>query len=257
MIQGRVSGARGASRPFLILCPDYDVAALWVYEELSKTVDCALIRSSDLDLATRWDHRLGDRDSVEIELEDGRVICGSGFRGVLNRTTAIPACLAPYAVESDRDYAMGEAAAFAMSWLACLPNVLNRPTPLGMSGAWRHMSDWAILAGAAGLNVPDYQQDQDDWSDKGQRALVPEHSRRVSLVSFGSRIYGAPLPAKVERACLRLHQLAGIDFLGVELAYEDGSDELIFSYATPWPDLRIGGNELVADLAAYIDELPL
>jgi len=255
--QSPVSGAGGASKRFLILCPDYDEAALWVYEELSKTVDCELIRSSDLDLARRWEHRLGDRDTVEIELEDGTVICGSAYRGVLNRTAAIPACLAPYAVEPDRDYAMGEAAAFAMSWLACLPNVLNRPTPLGMSGAWRHMSDWAMLAGAAGFNVPDYRQDQDDWSDKGQRALVPEQSRRVSLVSFGSRIYGAPLPANVEQACLRLHQLAEVDFLGVELAYQDASDKLIFSYATPWPDLRIGGNDLIADLAAYIDELPL
>lgn len=246
------AAGNGGGRRYLVLCPDYDEAGFWVHDQLAAAgrIDGELVRSSELDLATRWRHRLGNDDpDVEVQLGDGRILSGDAFSGVLNRLTAVPACLAPFAVEQDREYATSEATAFAMSWLACLPNVLNPPTSQGMGGAWRHMSEWAILAAAAGLAVPVYRQDEDNWIETGQRALMRDGSSQVSVVLFRDQVYGPVLPKDIGDACVRLGASAQADILGIDLACTTGSDQLTFSYASPWPDLRVGGTAFVNDLA--------
>jgi len=234
-----------------MLCHDYDEAALWLHERLS-TVDALegdLILGSDLDLAPRWTHRLSDAGmSVEIGLADGRVLRGEDFDGVLNRLITAPGSLARFAVEEDRQYAEAEATAFAMSWLGALPNVLNPPTPQGLSGAWRHIAEWLVLAARAGLATPDYRQTEAEPFVRGHRSLAPADASRRSVLVFEDRLFGEPPSPKIGNACRRLATLAGAGMLGIELyAAEDG--QWMFAHATSWPDLRIGGEALVHALA--------
>ena len=56
------------------------------------------------------------------------------------------------AVTSDREYALSEMQAFYLSWLSAIPGqVVNRPTPQGLSGHWHHISEWALSAARLAL----------------------------------------------------------------------------------------------------------
>lgn len=240
-----------SSRRYLIVCHDYDEAALWLHDRLSTWVGTEgdLVKSSELDLATRWHHRLGlDDPDIEVDMADGRRWRGGSFEGVLNRLIAAPASLANFAIAEDRDYAAAEAMAFAMSWLSGLPNILNPPTPQGMGGAWRHMSEWSMLASAARLTVPDYHQTDGDGPEIGQRSLAPAGTPLISAVAFRNDLFGAALPANVGAACRRMAEASGADLLGINL-FEIRPGCLAFAYASPWPDLRIGSTALVKRLA--------
>ena len=148
---------------WLIFGSTADLSAIWAFEGLSarglapvQFVSGALLASS-----LTWEHRIGAGGAhVKISLADGRTIESASVRGVLNRLTWFPYEHVSLAHPADRDYACQELAGFYTSWLYAMPKpVLNRPTPLGMAGAWRHPSEWARLAGQAGLSVPIYRQD--------------------------------------------------------------------------------------------------
>ena len=71
---------------------------------------------------------------------------------ILNRLIAPPETLVAQSVPGDREYAHQELTALYLSWLNAIPApVLNRPTPQGLAGRWRHASEWAVAADEAGL----------------------------------------------------------------------------------------------------------
>ena len=248
-----VATAKAQPRParYLMLCHDYDEAALWLHERLSALDELKgeLILSSDLDLAPGWTHRLGEAGmSLEIGLADGRVLRGEDFDGVLNRLITAPGSLARFAAEEDREYAEAEATAFAMSWLGVFPNVLNPPTPQGLSGAWRHIAEWLVLAARAGLATPDYRQTETDPFARGHGSLAPADAPRCSVLVLEDRLFGEPPSPEIGAACRRLATLAGGGVFSVDL-YAAEPGQWRFAHASSWPDLRIGGEALVRALA--------
>jgi hypothetical protein len=226
---------------WLVLCDRTDHAALWAHRGLAARglEPLELVTADALAYALRWEHRVGSSGaSVRIELGDGRRIDGGGVRGVLNRLVAVPDGHLALAREADREYARQELFAFFVSWLACLPGrVVNRPTPQGLCGSWRHRSEWLALAAAAGLETVPFRMNGDA---PGGGFIA---ASRTVLVVDGEAL-GVGLPAPVRAGCVRLAALAGEAVLGVELA----ADGLVTG-ATPLPDLRLGGGRALDLLA--------
>ena len=239
---------------WLVLCAPTDAAALWAYQRLG---DCGLaplelVSTEQLVYSRRWEHRLGSEGMhLAISLTDGRTIRHDGVRGVLNRLPPVLPDHFPAAAPADRLYAAQEVTALFMSWLSALPPpVLNRPTSQGLSGAWRHPSEWACLAGRAGLATFPYRQDGRTLPQATARLAPPSTPNQTVFVVDG-RFVGPAVPTGVAEGCRRLAELARTGLLGVELA--EGADGLwTFAGASPQPDLRLGGQALVEGLAEVL-----
>jgi hypothetical protein len=236
---------------YLVFCSDTDAPAIWAYQRLRAVglTPVELITSSSLALAKTWEHRLGPQGiDLKVELVDGRVFYSSNVRGVLNRLVSAPQDVINRAVTEDREYASAELAAFYISWMSALPGVINRPMPEGLSGSWRHRSEWTLLAAHAGLNTLPYRQPSMSSLENGYASLAPSGEAVTSIIVLQGELFGAKVHFDVGEACRKLAENARTDLLGVDL-FNAGNDTLMFAHATPLPDLTVGGNEFIDALA--------
>jgi hypothetical protein len=243
-----------AERMWLVLCASTDLSAIWAYEGLKKRgLDpIRLVPTEALAQGVRWEHRVGaDGACVDITLADGSRIRNTGVRGVLNRILYVPPGSLLLIHPPDRDYVMEELGTFFLSWLYAMPQpMLNRPTPLGLSGQWRHASEWVCLASRAGLPTADYRQSSHDLSQGmsiATRVVPPGTPTRTVLVVDG-QVAGPPAPVHILEGCLRLGALSKTLLLGAEFTVGPG-DRWTFVGATTHPDLRPGGKRFLDLLA--------
>lgn len=234
----------------LVLCEPTDISALWAAFCLrERGLETEVVTTPALDYALRWEHRVGCAGArVQIELADGRCLSSDTPAGVLNRIGFVPTERLNRIAGTDRDYALMEMNALFLSWLHALPGpVINRPTPQGLSGNWRHPSLWAALAGQAGLPVAPYAQSDETAPESAWSAAVLP----ADLTAFvlGSRVIAPSLlPNAAREGCRRLARAAGETLLGVDFGVRaDGEWEML--RATPAPDLIRGGPPLVEALA--------
>lgn len=232
---------------WLVISPSTDGCAAWACAGLQARGLSPLqwLNAETLAYSRQWLHAVSDEAvSAEVVLADGRRIRGDGIRGVLNRTAAAPIAATLLADPADRDYAAQEFMAFFVSWLHALPGqIVNRPTPLGLCGAWRHRAEWMWLAGQAGLPTPLYRQTDDD-EPIGETGTPVQ----TALV-IGERVIAAP--PELHAGCLRLAALAACDVLGVDFT-ADAAGWWLFAGASPLPDLRLGGDASLDALAALL-----
>lgn len=239
---------------WLIACNPGDAAALWAARRLRRRglEPLEVVSAEALAYALRIEHRLdAGRPSVRIELADGRRLASECLKGVLNRLTHVPTRHLRLAAEGDRAYAVQEVTALFLSWLSALPGpVLNRPTPFGLPGPCLDRSQWLALATRAGLPAPPLSISS-LRPDSVQPAALP-YAPCSTIVACGA-LHGERVPDSTAAACLRLAELSGADILGIELRRcRDG--DLAFAGATPLPDLRLGGEDLVGCLLAGFGE---
>ncbi|MER7112090.1 hypothetical protein [Streptomyces sp. NPDC000229] len=238
---------------WLVLCDREDQAARWVGTELrERGLDpVELVDSGTLTRSVRSVHRIEeDRASFEITLPDGRTLASDDVEGVLNRLTYAPVEHLVFASEADTRYAVAEVSALVLSWLQCLaPVTVNRPSPLGLCGAWRSPAEWSVLAAGAGLPVAPLRLS----SEGGTTATTKAAARTV--VVLGEHVFGCGAIPALRPACRRLARAAGADLLGVDLELDEKHGAR-FAGATLLPDLRIAGTALVARLHAYLTRLP-
>ena len=229
----------------VVLCDPHDVPALWAARGLQQRgIEVDLIASSMLADALVWEHRVGAEVSVNITLADGRTLSSSAPVGVLNRLQFVPTSRLDAVGGPDRDYAVQEMQALFLSFLEALcATVVNRPSPQGLGGAWMHVSQWAALAGQAGLPFAPYRQSSANPVDGVVPAAV-----EVTAFVVGARVL---VPPFMERAidgftgkAKELARLAGQSLLGIELARaRSGTWQLVSASATP--DLSLGGEPLI------------
>ena len=234
----------------LVICEDWDFAALWAADRLrSRGVAVDMLTGADLAAAERWEHRLGHAGvTFALTLAGGeRRVFSQAVRGVLNRLSFLPSAWLQRIGGPDRDYAIQEMHALYLSWLAALPGpVLNRPTPQGLCGNWRHPSFWAALAGRAGLPARYRQSSEDDPSEAWQPAAAPPEA--IAFV-VGERVIAPPaLPTQLNEACRRLAHAAGAGLLGIDFMAA-AAGEWRFTGASVMPDLVRGGEPLADALA--------
>jgi hypothetical protein len=197
--------------------------------------------------ALRLEHRVGtDGSSLNIELVDGRTVSSSDVKGTLNRVLHVPDI---FRGSPDRDYAVQELTALLMSLLYCLPGpVLNPPTPQGLSGRWRHASEWAVLAHGCGLATRTYSQSSraPDTDAYWQNRLWS--SQMLSAIVLGDRVFPSSLGAGLADGCRTLAARSETPLLGVDfVAADDGA--WTFAGANPCPDLVNAGEEFLDALA--------
>jgi hypothetical protein len=253
---------------WLVLCSATDHAAHWAYDELRRAglAPLHIVAEDTLAMPLAFEHRIGERGvRTRIELAGGLVLDSHIIEGVLNRITAVPARHVHYAPRAERDYALMELNALWVSWLYALPApLLNRPSPLGLCGAVRHVAEWRAMAAAAGLDPAPFRLADDDpaalrlpW----ERIAAPGPSaagagregsplgRRTVLV-VGDEAVGDDVSGQVRQGCLALARSAGLGLLGAEFELTEGSWR--FLDATPLPDLRQGGAAVIAALLATL-----
>lgn len=234
---------------WLVLCETHDAAASWAYASLRARglAPLDILSAEQLALSEFQEHRLdGPRSTLRLRTESGLQVDGQRLGGVLNRLWTVPIGHWRQAGEADRNYVQQELFAFFLSWLHSLPcPVLNRPTPQGLCGQWRQESEWAWLARQAGLPVAAYRQTSRDTVDesRGERRLVPAGATVHTAIVVGARVVGAPIPAAIAAACVRLSALARTPLLGVDFVESPAGWR--FAGASPTPDLRLGGDALV------------
>jgi hypothetical protein len=220
-----------------VLCNSHDHAAIWASDGLRKRglAPVELVTAECLAFSPAWEHRVGsDGAQVKIALQDGRVLCSSRIRGVLNRLSAPSHDLIAYANSADREYANCELQAFYLSWLNSLTGVImNRPSPLGLSGGWRHTSEWA------------------DAVDRGYFSLTPEGTVPSTVIVLRDRVFGAVMPDAINAACIRMARAENMDLFGVDL-YADADGKWMFGHANPTPNLVIGGEPLLDYMAELL-----
>jgi hypothetical protein len=200
-------------------------------------------------LTRNWSHRIrGGKTSVAFQLRDGTSIAGESISGVLNRLSRIPDSWAAGFIENDRAYVREEMWSFHLSWLASLRcPVINRPTPQGLSGAWRHAAQWAVLASRAGFSVPVYRQCGKDPIQRGYGPLMPRAAHARTVVVLDREVFGAAMPEGCRLSCVSLARQAEVRMLGIDLVLAKNG-EATFVKAHILPDLRIGGSALVERL---------
>src|SRR5262249_31990250 len=146
----------------------------------------------------------------------------------------------------DCEYASQELTAFFMSWLYALPQpVINQPTPQGLTGPWRHRSEWLWLASRAGLPTPFYRQTSHDHGDTRAwqgRLGSPDTAVQTVFVVTDKVVGAAPPP--ILSSCQHLAKLAHTALLGIEFT-AGAAGPWTFAGATPLPDLRLGGEALL------------
>jgi hypothetical protein len=239
---------------WLVLCNSEDASALWAYHGLKARglEPIELISAEVLSYSLCWEHRLrGDLATIDIKLADGRWIHSNTINGVLNRLLSVPLGFWRSAAPTDRDYVLQELTAFYLSWLYALScPVINRPTPQGLSGQWRHESEWVWLASQAGLPTADYRQTSLDRVDemKGERRLIHPSALTTTVIVFADQLFGVEIPRSLMEGCRRLAEFSDTALLGIEFA-TDSHSQWKFVGATPSPDLSFGGSALLDALA--------
>lgn len=243
---------------WLMICSAQDASALWAYYGLRQRGlhPLELVTPEMLTTTARWEHTVGvDGANFTVTLADGRVIDNRHVNGVVNRLTHVP--LHHLAGAPDFEYAQQEYTALFMSWLKALPSpVFNGVQSQGLSGAWRHVSEWVWMAAQSGLPTTSYtQSSHDDIDETTQlRTIVPEGTPTVMVITLGNQVFGPTLPPHISDACKALARLAQTPLLGIELTVgqaDDGS-RWTFAGATPMPDLRLGGEPLLNELARQL-----
>ena len=243
---------------WLVLAPEADEAARWAAERLPGAGLDPLCLVTDADLAGAvWEHRLDDDGvATRLTLADGRLLASSEVEGTLNRLIQAPAGLMMALLPADRDYAFQEFSALFLSWLASLPGpVLNPPGTRGLGGAWRSPTEWAVLAAEAGVpfapvtfDSTDEGPDADAW-----RAWPPYAPIEEDVIVVGEAVFARePLDEAALAAYRCLTRRAGTPILGIASAGAAGGGPRAAAAMTPLPDLRAGGDELIAALAAAL-----
>jgi hypothetical protein len=145
---------------------------------------------------------------------------------------------------ADRAYVEAEWRALLCSLLESLPvRVIDSPHPHSLAGRRHSSPEWLALAARAGLLTPRWE-----WTEGADApAFDPEPDGEAVrlLVMAGDVIRlasNAPMPVATADACRRLAELAGASILEVGLA----TDRLTFQFADQLPDLREGGDRLIA-----------
>jgi hypothetical protein len=242
---------------WLILCSASDIPALWAAEALSShNSRVEVVTQEELGLALRWEHWVTSDDAgFRVELADGREIDSREVDATLNRVTAAATAHLEQAEPVDREYGLQEFSALFLSVLESLPDpVLNRPTAQGLSGAWRHASEWTWLASQAGLRTLPYTMTPDpDGSDLQPMGagLRPAAPVRTAFV-VGGEVVGIE-DGGLHEGCLSLARSVGAGLLGVDFLLDEQGSAL-FVAATPSPNLTLGGDPLIAAIARAFAE---
>jgi hypothetical protein len=225
---------------YAVLCGPEDDSALWAAGRLrDRGVPLRVVTTEELVYAPSIRYattRAGA--TTRVRLADGTVL-GAGLRGTLNRVVRIPSAHLGTSTPAEREYVLQELHAVLVSVLHAWPGVVvGRTDPRGLSGAWWRPAEWMVAAGRAGLVGAGYRSGGTDEPPPVRTVLVVEGQVVAPA--------GVDVPSDVAAGCRALADRHGGGVLGVDFGVDRGV--WAFRGATPWPDLRPGGDAVVEAL---------
>ena len=190
-----------------------------------------------------------DAPSRGTLVREGKRVSLVAVRGVVSLLSGVEASELPHIVPEEREYVASEMTAFLLAWLSSLScHVINRPTPLCLTGPRLHREQWLQHASRVGLRiraairrVQSFTQ-RDDASSSSAMQLDTVANLDGFVVSVPvvagrclSSDAGEPLPAEIECGLQRLATTVGAGLLNANLVkVEDG---YVFAGATPTVDV--------------------
>jgi len=186
-----------------------------------------------------WCHE-SDAPGRSTAVLHGEVVPLRSIDGVLTRLSGVSEDELPHIVPSERAYVSSEMTAFLLAWLSSLAGrVLNRPTPVCLSGPNWGMEQWAHEAVRAGFRIRPVRRlarafgNAETDVDHGRAGPAQTDLQCVTLV--GGRLFGGAIDENTERCALRLSQATNVELLTMTLAREGSSTAFIS--ASPWVDV--------------------
>jgi hypothetical protein len=172
---------------------------------------------------------------------EGRCVVGEervsvdAVQGVLTLLTDVRPTELPHIVEDDRAYIAAEMMAFLVAWLSYVPvPVVNRPTPLCLSGPFLRAEQW--LAQAQSVGLPIRRSTRRVMAAAVPPApLVPESSRCVVVVGR-QVVCGADVPEEVADGVLAMASAVGAGLLTA--VFDSDEDGAYLAAATPAVSVR-------------------
>ena len=175
-----------------------------------------------------------------------RPILSKRICGVLTRLTQVSEDDLPHIVPADRAYVASEMGAFLLAWLSALPcPILNRPTPVCLSGGWLRHEQWIHLAFRLGIPVAPLTQ-RVMFSTRQGHATPRIRSLDVTLI--GQKVLGCKNAGLVAKA-QALAGAAGVDFMTVR--FSAAKSGAAFLDVNAWPD--IAHDEIASAVLDYFD----
>lgn len=192
----------------------------------------AVLTCEDLSVAG-WRQLLGGHETSMVVI-DGQVVEARRIAGVLT--------LLPYITEDDlvriaredRRYVASEMTAFLHFWLSGLScPVLNRPTPVCLTGPGWRREQWVYVAARLGIPVETVAWRLD------HAAGVPEkeesHTPDTTVTIVGSRCLGSADGTLVSHV-RRLSRAAGVEMLAVDFRETEKGFRL-YNASSSWADI--------------------
>ena len=209
------------------------LAARW------KNYDASLLTCDDLSVAG-WRQFLA-LDGANRAVISGQVVDVATIDGVLIRW---PGVFAPELVQiaaHDRDYVASEMMAFLFWWFSSLNcPVINRPTPVNLTGpAWR-LEQWTHLASQLGIPVTTARRHVAPGAVDNGPAGEPA---AAAVTVVGDRCFGDVEPLLLEQS-KQLARSAGVSLLSV-------------GFSGPTAGSVLTGVDLVPDLPDEMDDAVL
>jgi hypothetical protein len=197
------------------------LASRWSSQEVGVLVP------RDLSVAG-WRQQLSTPDCGSIVVE-GKVLAQSEITGVLTLLPCVSEQDLPHIVPADRSFVASEMNAFLLFWLSSLQcPVLNRPTPMCLSGPSWSKEYWVHRAAQAGLPVRPVH--------RCSSAAKPDICSPAATVTVvGKHTFGEAAP-QLHHYARCLADAANVQLLSVQ-------------FSAPSDDAQLIGADLFPDLA--------
>lgn len=231
------NGVLEKDKKLLVIASEWDEAARTLVERWAAFNAC-LITPSDLSMEG-WRYLPGDLYN-SVALASGSAVPVSEIQGVVTRLPWVYEHDLRHIIPSDRTYVAAEMSAFLVAWLTELPcKVLNRPTPVCLSGPfWRH-EKWVHMAAQLGIPVSPAHRTAPIALSTTSGFAPLSGGNTITLV--GQKHLGSAHPDLIEQA-RALALAADVELLAV--SFSGPESDSTFVSATPWVDLA---DPLVAD----------
>jgi hypothetical protein len=210
-----------------------ELAARWANSGAS------LLTTADLSL-TGWRHFVNS-PGKSTAVVAGKIIEVDQITGVLIRWPGVFVEELAHIVPEDRNYVAGEMMAFLVSWFLSLRcPVINRPTPLNLTGpSWRH-EQWTHVA--AKLDIP-VRATQRRVTLSGNGCAQTGGSASVTVV--GNRCFG-DVDETLKQQARNLAGAAGATLL--EVTFSGSEQGSTFTGANLLPEIRDEISDAVLEL---------
>ena len=204
-----------------------------------KAYDASLLTCDDLSVAG-WRHYLNSEES-EFAVISGQIVEAADIDAILIRWPGVFAQELTQIAAHDRDYVANEMMAFLVSWFSSLTcPVINKPTPVNLTGpAWR-LEQWTHAATQLGIPVkPARRHVARNVADK-ELAAEPA---TATVTVVGDRCFGDVEPLLLEQA-RQLARVAGVTLLRV-------------GFSGPEVGSLLAGVDLIPDLTDEVTDAVL